>query len=137
LSRNKLYIIIGLSCAGGYIWLLSNLHTSADHHAELFGGCWMKYFTGIPCPSCGVTRAITLLLEGDVIGSIMMNPLGLIVASIMLIAPVWLLRDVIRNKQALFETYQKTEHLFKRPQIYVPSIALVIANWIWNIAKDL
>jgi hypothetical protein len=97
----------------------------------------MKHITGIPCPSCGVTRAIMLLLQGDIIASIMMNPLGLIVASIMFIAPLWLLRDVIRNKQALFETYQKTEQLFKRPQIYVPSIALVMANWIWNIAKDL
>jgi hypothetical protein len=97
----------------------------------------MKHITGIPCPSCGVTRAIMLLLQGDIIASIMMNPLGLIVASIMFIAPIWLLRDVIRNKQALFETYQKTEQLFKRPQIYVPSIALVMANWIWNIAKDL
>ena len=97
----------------------------------------MKHITSIPCPSCGVTRSIVLLMHGDVIGSIMMNPLGLIVASIMLIAPIWLLRDVIRNKQALFETYQKTERLFKRPQIYIPSIALVIANWIWNIAKGL
>jgi hypothetical protein len=97
----------------------------------------MKHFTGIPCPSCGVTRSIVLLLHGDVVGSILMNPLGLIVAAIMFITPIWLLRDVIRNKQALFDTYQKTEQLFKRPQIYVPSIVLVIANWIWNIAKDL
>jgi hypothetical protein len=76
-------------------------------------------------------------MQGDIIGSIAMNPFGLIVASIMVIAPLWMLGDVFRNKRALFETYQKTEQLFKRPQIYVPSIALVLANWIWNIAKDL
>lgn len=97
----------------------------------------MKHLTGIPCPSCGVTRAIILLLHGDIIGSIGMNPFGLIVAITMLISPLWIATDMIRNKRALFDTYQKAEHLFKRPQIYVPSIALVLANWIWNITKDL
>lgn len=135
MSRNKLYIIALLACIGGYIWLFSNLR----HHREggLPGGCLMKLITGIPCPSCGVTRAMILLLQGEIIASVSMNPLGLIVAAIMVLAPIWLLLDVVWNKQALFETYKKTEQLFKRPQLYIPSIVLIVANWIWNISKNL
>lgn len=78
-----------------------------------------------------------LLLQGEIIASVSMNPLGLIVAAIMVLAPIWLLLDVVWNKQALFETYKKTEQLFKRPQLYIPSIVLIVANWIWNISKNL
>lgn len=33
-------------------------------------GCAARYFLGIPCPGCGMTRALLALLRGDVIASL-------------------------------------------------------------------
>lgn len=38
------------------------------------GICFLKGIFGIPCPGCGGTRAMILLAEGDVLGSLDMNP---------------------------------------------------------------
>lgn len=39
--------------------------------------CPMKASTGIDCPGCGMQRAIIKLLEGDLQGSLQMNPSAL------------------------------------------------------------
>jgi hypothetical protein len=39
--------------------------------------CPMKAATGIDCPGCGMQRAILKLLQGDIEGSIQMNPSAL------------------------------------------------------------
>lgn len=38
------------------------------------GSCFLKGIFGIPCPGCGATRAMILLVKGDVAGSLDMNP---------------------------------------------------------------
>lgn len=37
--------------------------------------CVFKGITGIPCPTCGATRAVMHLSRGDIIASLEMNPL--------------------------------------------------------------
>lgn len=37
--------------------------------------CFFRGFTGIPCPSCGITRSYKLLLKGDFLGAFYMHPL--------------------------------------------------------------
>ncbi len=37
-------------------------------------GCFYKYFFGIPCPGCGMTRALRCILEFDFIGAFKYNP---------------------------------------------------------------
>jgi len=45
--------------------------------ANLFFGniCPSKILVGLPCPGCGLTRAALLMLRGDFIGSLRMNPI--------------------------------------------------------------
>ncbi len=38
--------------------------------------CPMAEILGTPCPGCGMTRAMTLLWHGDVMGSLRMHPLA-------------------------------------------------------------
>lgn len=40
--------------------------------------CIFKMFTGIPCPSCGMTRSYGALLHGDFTGAFFYHPLFLI-----------------------------------------------------------
>ncbi len=39
--------------------------------------CLFRRATGLPCPTCGTTRAVLCLLRGDVAGAAVQNPLML------------------------------------------------------------
>jgi hypothetical protein len=43
-------------------------------HLPLFQ-CWLRKFTGIPCPSCGCTRSLLAWLDGDPGQAFRFNPL--------------------------------------------------------------
>lgn len=136
LDRKKLYLILFIACLAGYIWLYFSItkNIAENNSAEV---CLIKHVTNIPCPSCGSTRSVISLTKGDFIGALNINPIGYLVAIIMLIAPIWILVDTIRNAKTLFDFYQKIEFYLKQPKIAIPLILLVIINWIWNITKGL
>ena len=52
--------------------------------------CAMKALTGFPCPSCGMTTSISLVMHGDLAAANEANSAGLIVAGLGLVATVWL-----------------------------------------------
>jgi hypothetical protein len=136
LDRNKLYLILFIACLAGYIWLYFSItkNITENNSAEV---CLIKHVTNIPCPSCGSTRSVISLTKGDFIGALNINPIGYLVAIIMLIAPMWILVDTVKNAKTLFDFYQKIESYLKQPKIAIPLILLVIINWIWNITKGL
>ena len=41
------------------------------------GECGFRYFSGAPCPGCGMTRAMGALFHGDPVGSLRWHPLGI------------------------------------------------------------
>ena len=97
----------------------------------------MKRFTGLPCPSCGSTRSVLSLVDGNLSAAVLGNPLGLILFMIMMILPAWLLYDFIRRKNSLLKSYGKTEVWIRKSWIAIPSVILILGNWIWNIQKGL
>lgn len=134
LNRNKLYSILLTACVAGYIWLIYNiLSNETDNNSVEV--CLIKHVTNIPCPSCGSTRAIVSLSKGNFVEAFNLNPIGYIVALIMLIAPIWIIVDLVLRKNSLFLCYQKIESHLKKPKYAIPLILLVIINWIWNITK--
>jgi hypothetical protein len=46
--------------------------------------CAFKYLTGLPCPTCGLTRAVCHALRGDWISSLTYHPAGILVAAILI-----------------------------------------------------
>jgi len=130
-SRNSLYLILSTACFSGYLWLFWVLwfgHASAEV-------CIIKHVTDIPCPSCGTTRSVMALLQGDFMMAASLNPLGFIIIIIMIVVPTGLIIDCLWGKSYLFFAYQKSEHLLKKPYVAVPVIAGMLINWIWNIMK--
>jgi len=93
--------------------------------------------TGYPCPSCGSTRAVSLLLEGKMAASFLLNPFGILIAIIMTVFPIWVLTDIILKKDSFFKAYKKTEATISKPWLASILIVLVLLNWIWNIYKHL
>jgi hypothetical protein len=137
MNRNKLYLILITACTAGYMWLvIANQFNYSSKGGET-GVCLIKLITHIPCPSCGTTRSLLSLSKGDFSGSLHWNPIGLLLAVIMIITPAWILYDLIKQKDSLFNFYNQAEVFLKRTWVAIPAILLVLTNWIWNIYKGL
>ena len=136
LDRNKLYSILLIACVAGYIWLYYSITSNVTENKSV-EVCLIKHTTNIPCPSCGSTRSIISLTKGNFVEAFDLNPIGYLVALIMLISPVWIISDVIFKKNSLFKCYQIIENHLKKPKYAIPLILLVIINWFWNITKGL
>lgn len=136
LTSNKLYVFIATACCVGYAWLFFNISENFTDFNN-FTVCLFKEVTHVPCPSCGTTRGVISLSKGHFLEAIYTNPFSVIIAAIMIIAPIWIVLDVVRKKRTLFQFYQKAEKLLIKPKIAIPLIVFVLLNWIWNIAKGL
>jgi len=136
MSRNKLYILLLTACAAGYIWLAVIYHQRTTNSLEP-GVCLFKRLTNIPCPSCGSTRSVLSLMNGDIQSALIWNPFGIILMAILIVSPFWILYDVESRKKTLLNAYIKSELILKRKWIALPAILIVMLNWIWNISKGL
>lgn len=136
MTRNKLYAILLTACVAGYSWLIFTYFRQVSQLSEP-GICLFKQVTTIPCPSCGSTRSVLSLIKGDFSGAMYWNPFGLLLISVLMIAPFWMLYDLVSRKESLLVAYEKAEEFFRRKWIAIPAILVVVINWLWNINKGL
>lgn len=96
--------------------------------AHLFGIvlCPLKRFTGVPCPSCGSTRAAFLLLCGEFSEAFAMQPLFTLLALAALPAAAAALSFRVRRSAAVVAA---------KPLFWAAAAALVAANWIYAIGN--
>ena len=76
--------------------------------------CPLRSATGIPCPFCGMTRAVVAAVHGEVIRSLAFNPAGILIVAI---AIAVLIRPAL---------------LRITPPLWMLAIPLGLL-WIWNI----
>jgi hypothetical protein len=136
LGKKKLYYILFFACVAGYAWiiLLHVIKFSTTGGPEV---CLFKYLTNIPCPSCGSSRSVLALFNGDLRDALWWNPFGLLIFLILILSPFWIIFDLLTGQSTLYQIYTRTEQLLKRKIVFIPAILLVLANWIWNIKKGL
>ena len=89
----------------------------------------------MPCPSCGITRAISALLDGHLAEAFYRNPLGLFIFPILIVVPLLIVVDITLKKDYLLEAYHFMEITFRKKQFALPAIFLLLLNWVWNIIK--
>jgi len=136
-SNENLYWILAILSMAAYAWIGFHFF-SGEFQETSFTVCLFKNFTGIPCPSCGITRSLLLLITGDIYGAIMVNPLGLFAALVLLTLPFWIITDIFIRKNTLARSFLWTEKRIKSKKIiYMPLVALALLNWGWNILKEL
>ena len=80
--------------------------------------CPLRTLTGIPCPFCGMTRAVVAALHGHVLDSLRFNPGGIVVVLIAVLLLAGLRIDRLR--------------LHTRAAAWIIG-ALTLALWAWNI----
>ncbi|MBE99262.1 DUF2752 domain-containing protein [Flavobacterium sp. D11R37] len=136
MSRNRLYLILTLALTGGYAWLAWAFYRHSTAPAN-FSPCIVKNVTGIACPSCGSTRSLVHLLNGHVQQAVLANPIGLLLAVIMVVLPFWLIFDIATGKDTVYKNYRTFEKTIVKKWIAVPLVLLIIINWIWNIQKGI
>jgi hypothetical protein len=135
LKDRKIYTVLVLLSLASAGWLAYALQA---HHYEHTTLCLFKNITGFPCPSCGITRSIIFLGQGDVSQAWNTNPLGIVAACLLVIVPIWIIWDLIQKDTSLARFFQLAENKIKtHKSIYIPLIVLVAINWGWNILKDL
>ena len=132
MSRNKLYIVLlGLSLAG-YVWIGWSVVAGTPNV------CLFKEVTHLPCPACGTTRSLLLLMNGHFTGSLLVNPFGIFIGAGLLIVPFWIGVDVFRKRDSFHRRYMLIERtLSEKKWVFIPALAIVILNWCWNISKGL
>lgn len=137
MKKNKFYRLVLFACFIGYCWLFI-LKFFANKFPNIdFTACIFKRITNIPCASCGTTRAVTQLFNGELLASLYLNPIGIIVAAIMVISPIWITLDFFTKRQTFYDFYIKTERQIRIRKISILLILLILLNWIWNIYKHL
>ena len=98
--------------------------------APLLPPCPFRAVTGLPCPTCGTTRAAVKLMEGSLLAALSCNPLAA-VAGIAFVAggvaaPLWLLvRLPVPDLSPVLPRW-----------VRVATVALLLANWAWVIWKS-
>lgn len=135
LSRNRLCLLLTLACLAGYGWLLFNYLFPAK--GEATSVCLIRYVTNIPCPSCGSTRSVIALVNGHWFEAFYWNPIGLLLALIMVVAPLWMSYDWTVRRDSMWMVYIRIEAKLRQKYIALPAISLVLVLWIWNIYKGL
>ena len=100
--------------------------------AHVFGVvlCPMKRFLGVPCPTCGLTRAFVALLHGDVGKAFAIQPLAMILACLLppMLLVSWARFGPIRTKRWLVLVAHS--RLF-----WILFAAALAANWTYVILR--
>lgn len=104
-------------------WLFSSIATPR---------CLLHATTGIPCPTCGMTRATWHLLHGEIGAAFLLNPL---MAAALLGAALYICYAAVvvigRLPRLRLEALTKTEANLVR----IAAIGLLAANWLYLIGR--
>lgn len=127
MNRKDVFILI-LVYLFGIVWIVLNKCLNLSITL-----CPTKIFWGIPCPGCGITRAIKLCFEGDLWAAVLMNPNIILVWIILPIAPFILIIQLTTRKD-----YIERINAFLNKKVYLFIIMIAEGSiWIYNIVRHI
>ena len=94
--------------------------------------CPLRLLTGVNCPTCGITRAFGELAQGDLMGSLYLNPLGLALALSLI---VWAINPDLLKK--IVEQFQKAAFKLTRTTQRLSLFAAAALFWVWAAARNI
>ena len=95
IKRKLLYLgFVLLTLVVPYAMMISDPHIETSRSL-----CPFKLLTGIPCPSCGITKSIIACYQGDLVKSLTYHIFGPIVIAFCLMAFVVLSVEIFSKKE--------------------------------------
>jgi hypothetical protein len=85
--------------------------------------CPVKAATGVPCPTCGSTRAVMAAAHGDLVAAFAYNPFTTIIVFGVL---VWLVARFVVGWRLTLVVGAETER-----RLWLGGFTLLAANWIY------
>ena len=135
LNRNRFYLFTSLACTVGYSWLILVSRLKPEEVGERYDVCLVRHFLHFPCPSCGSTRSVLALMQGDLTGGLFWNPLGIVIFLALLVAPLWIGIDLMLKKDTFYRFFRLFEETLRGKWVAIPAIVLLLLNWVWNVVK--
>jgi hypothetical protein len=99
---------------------------------KLAPSCLFRSLTGVPCPTCGITRALMHFSRGEMAMALLQNPLFL------LLLMLTLLYGVVNSTAVLLRLPRVVVLLtpFERNLLITAAGAVIAANWTYLIAQS-
>ena len=96
--------------------------------APLLRPCIFRSLTGVPCPTCGTTRAATAFLDGNLIAAFTANPLAAATGLLFVVgAPLAVLWAIAKWPVPVLPTPIPG-------WVRVGAVAIIAANWLYVIS---
>lgn len=116
--RSMVYLIGSLCLIGSFILLCQHCGITL---------CPLRRYTGIPCFTCGSTRAIVSLISGDLKTAFLTQPL--IVSLVCLLAPILFLNigAALLQKRIILISFSFTEKIF----LCLLLVTATLLNWLY------
>ena len=113
----------------GSIALLALLAARLVPIASIVPSCAFKGLWGVPCPTCGSTRAVVHLSHGEIAAALAMNP---VVTLVIVFAVVFFFYSLI----ALMFDLRKIGFIMterEKNTVRITAVLLMLAQWGWLI----
>ena len=70
--------------------------------------CTFKHYTGLPCPSCGMTTSFALTIRGDLYDAVQANSVGVLLALVLLAAVPWCIASAVLQRTVFMRSFERT-----------------------------
>ena len=87
----------------------------------------------MPCPGCGLTTSILLLLKGEFLQALSMNPLGIIALPVLVFAPLFLL---FRSDKC-YNLWNSAEVSASKGRVALILVVVIALVWLYLIIHSL
>ena len=102
-------------------------------NTPLFVPCIFKIIFDLPCPACGLTRALVLAIQLDFVGAATMNILFVPLAIFAVAYFIAVLMDVFIGKQAI----ERINKLMNRKWVIALAAVLMCVSWYYNWVRGI
>lgn len=102
-----------------------------DCTAQKISFCLFHSITGLPCPSCGMTRAFIAIGNGDLISAISFNPASILVYITTCVGLVLALLQVATGKKYIGRLWTKVKR-----KVFPIALAVMTVAWSYNLFRN-
>jgi hypothetical protein len=110
------------------VWVFVILFLLFFYHFMPPGQCLFHDYTGLPCLSCGVTRAANSLFDGDLMGMIYFNPLIILFCAGLFFFSLFKFVEYIFKLRVRLRVNKKVASAIR-----IIAVLMIVANWAYLI----